>query len=112
MSTPSYPVRLVGGQDLQRSRLTVFFRILLVIPHAIVLFFYAIVAYLVVIVSWFAALATGTVPTGLHDFNAGFLRYYTRVGTYATILADPFPPFGPGGSYPVDLEIDPPVRQS
>jgi hypothetical protein len=112
MSTSPYPVRLVGGQDLARSRLTVFFRLILAIPHLIVLTLYGIVAYIVVIISWFAALFTGAVPQGLHDFNAGFLRYYTRVTAYVTILGNPFPPFGPGGSYPVDLEVDPPVRQS
>jgi Domain of unknown function (DUF4389) len=111
MSSPPYPVRLVGGHDLERSRLTVFFRILLVIPHAIVLTLYAIAAYIVVIIAWFAALFTGRVPAGMHDFIAGFLRYYARVIAYGTILADPFPPFGPGGTYPVDLEIDPAVPQ-
>jgi Domain of unknown function (DUF4389) len=111
MSSPPYPVRLVGGHDLERSRLTVFFRILLVIPHAIVLTLYAIAAYIVVIIAWFAALFTGRVPDGMHDFIAGFLRYYARVIAYGTILADPFPPFGPGGTYPVDLEIDPAVPQ-
>jgi hypothetical protein len=112
MSTPSYPVRLVGGHDLERSRLTVFFRIFLLIPHAVVLFFFAIAAYIVVIIAWFAALFTGSVPEGMHNFIAGFMRYYARVMAYGTILADPFPPFGPGGSYPVDLEIDPPVAQN
>jgi hypothetical protein len=112
MSTPPYPVRLVGGHDLERSRLTVFFRIFLLIPHAIVLFFYAIAAYIVVIIAWFAALFTGRVPEGMHNFIAGFIRYYARVGAYGAILADPFPPFGPGGAYPVDLEIDPPVAQN
>jgi hypothetical protein len=112
MSTTPYPVRLVGGEDLERSRLTVFFRIFLLIPHAIVLWLYAIAAVVVAIISWFAALFTGRVPGGMHDFIAGYLRYYTRVLAYGTILADPFPPFGAGGSYPVDLEIDPAVEQS
>jgi hypothetical protein len=111
MSTSSYPVRLVGGDDLGRSRLTVFFRLFLLIPHVIVLWFYAIVALIVVVIAWFAALFTGRVPDGLHDFIAGYLRYYTRVVSYGTILADPFPPFGAGGTYPVDLEIDPAVPQ-
>ena len=48
----------------------------------------------------------------LHNFIAGYRRYYTRVVAYGAILADPFPPFGSGGTYPVDLEIDPPVRQN
>jgi hypothetical protein len=50
MSTSPYPVRLVGGQDLARSRLTVFFRLILVIPHVIVLALYAIVASIVVFI--------------------------------------------------------------
>ncbi len=63
-------------------------------------------------IAWFAALFTARVPEGLHDFIAGYLRYATRVWAYATIVGDPFPPFGSGGSYPVDLEVDPPVRQN
>jgi hypothetical protein len=111
MSTPEYPVRLVGGTDLQRSRLTVFFRLILLIPHVIVVSLFGIVAFIAVVIAWFAALFTGRVPDGLHAFISGFLRYYIRVGAYAAILADPFPPFGGGGHYPVDLEIDPPVAQ-
>jgi hypothetical protein len=111
MSTSPYPVRLVGGHDLGRSRLTVFFRLFLLIPHVIVLALYGIVTYIVVLIAWFAALFTGRVPDGMHNFIAGFLRYSVRVTAYGTILADPFPPFGSGGSYPVDLEIDPPVEQ-
>jgi len=112
MSTPSHPIRLVGGHDLQRSRLTVFFRLFLVIPHVIVLAFYAIAVFFAVLIAWFAALFTGRVPLSLHDFIDGFLRYSTRVLAYAHILADPFPPFGPGGSYPVEVEVDPPVSQN
>jgi hypothetical protein len=111
MSTSSYPVRLVGGQDLERSRLTVFFRIFLLIPHLIVLALYGIAAYIVVVIAWFAALFTGRVPDGMHNFIAGFIQYSARVTAYGTILADPFPPFGSGGTYPVDVEIDPPVEQ-
>ena len=111
MSTQPYPVRLVGGQDLQRSRLTVFFRLFLLIPHIVVLMVYGIVAMIAVVIAWFAALFTGRVPDGVHGFIGGFLRYSTRVSAYGHILADPFPPFGQGGAYPVDLEIDPPQRQ-
>jgi hypothetical protein len=111
MSTPSHPVRLVGGQDLERSRLTVLFRIFLLIPHLIVLCLYAIAALVATVIAWFAALITGRVPDGMHDFIAGYVRYSIRVMAYGSILADPFPPFGGGGSYPVDLEIDPPEQQ-
>ena len=112
MSTSPYPARLVGGEALERSRLTVFFRTFLLIPHVIVLAFYGIGALVVAIIAWFAALFTGRVPDGMHNFIAGYLRYYARVLAFGTILAGPFPPFGAGGSYPVELEIDPPVEQN
>ena len=94
MSTLSYPVRLVGGDDLRRSRLTVFFRLLLLIPHVIVLALYGVAAFFAAIAAWFVGVFTGRVPHGVHSFIAGYLRYSIRVGAFATILADPFPPFG------------------
>jgi hypothetical protein len=111
MSIPEYPVDLVGGQDLERSRLTVFFRFFLLIPHYVVLALYGIAAFFVIFIAWFAAVFTGRVPGGMHNFIAGYLRYATRVAAYQAILANPFPPFGGGSSYPVDLEVAPPVKQ-
>ena len=111
MSAEMYPVRLVDTDDLRRSRLTVFFRAILVIPHIIVMYVYGAIAFFAVVIAWFAALFTGSVPEGLHNFVAGYTRYSARVLSYMLILADPFPPFGAGGSYVVDLEIDPPVKQ-
>ena len=100
-----HPVAMVVTDDLRRNRLTVFFRLLLVVPHLIVLALWAIVVEFAVIVAWFAALFTRRVPDGLHGFMASFLRYATRVSAYFLLLADPFPPFGSGGSYPVDLNV-------
>jgi hypothetical protein len=111
-AAPSHPIGLIVTDDLKRSRLTVFFRLLLAIPHVIWLALWGIVAEIVVIVAWFVALFTGRVPDGIHDFLARFLRYSTRVTAYLFLLADPFPPFGSGGSYPVDARIDPPQSQS
>ena len=34
-----------------------------------------------------------------------------RVHAYLFLIADPFPPFGAGGSYPVDLEVEAPAEQ-
>ena len=96
---------MVVTDDLRRSRLTVFFRLLLAIPHLVVLALWGILVDVAVIVAWFAALFTGRVPGGLHDFMAAFVRYATRVNAYILLLADPFPPFGSGGSYPVDVRV-------
>jgi uncharacterized protein DUF4389 len=116
MTSPAlqaHPIDMTVGGDLQRSRLTVFFRLLIAIPHLIWMMLWGIVAELVVIVAWFAALITGRVPEGLHNFLATFLRFYTRLSAYLFLLSDPYPPFGgaPGG-YPVDVVIAPATEQS
>jgi hypothetical protein len=111
MSSQPYPIQLVTDDDLKRSRVTVFFRPLLAIPHIVVLYLYAIAAAIVVLISWFVALFLGRVPTGMHNFVGGYLRYSTRFTAYWLVLANPYPPFGSGGGYAVDLEIDPPARQ-
>ncbi len=118
LSTPAaagaehHPVGLIVTDDLHRSRLTVFFRLLLAIPHFIVVGLWGIIVYLAVIVAWFIAIFTGRVPDGLHDFMATWLRYATRVTAYTFLLANPFPPFGASGSYPVDARIDSAEQQS
>jgi hypothetical protein len=112
--TPSErPIRLVvRDDDLGRTRLTVFFRILLAIPVFVWLLLWGIAAYTVAFVLWLAVLINGEAPTSLHDFVAGYLRYSVHVGAYVFLAADPYPWFRSSGGYPVDLEIDPPQRQS
>jgi Domain of unknown function (DUF4389) len=111
-SNPEYPVRLVGGEDLRRTRLTVLVRIVLVIPHLFALWLYGIGAFATAIFAWFAALVTGRVPANMHDFLAGYVRYTTHVIAYLTILADPYPSFGGDDRYEVEAEIDGPVQQN
>src|SRR6185437_9986692 len=89
-----------------------FFRLLLVIPHVIWLEIWGIAVCFSVLFAWFAALFTGGVPQGLHDFNAGYLRYSTRVTGYLFLLADPWPPFSSSQPYPIDVRVDPPAPQS
>jgi uncharacterized protein DUF4389 len=107
-----HPIGLIVTDDLRRSRLTVFFRLLLVIPHVVWLYLWGVAAGISVLVAWFAALVTGRVPEALHDFNAAFLRYSTRVTGYVFLLADPWPPFSASQPYPIDARVDPPAAQS
>jgi len=108
-----HPIRLVVNDDLQRTRLTVFFRLILAIPLALWAVLWAVVAALAYIVNWFATLFIGQSPDGLHNFLATFLRYTTHVRAYTLLVADPYPQFtGKEGTYPIDLEIDPPQRQN
>jgi len=55
----------------------------------------------------------GTSPQGLHNFLAAYVRYQVHVLAYLLLVANPFPGFaGKAGSYPLDVEIDPPERQN
>lgn len=107
-----HPIHLVVTDDLHRSRLTVFFRLLLVIPHLIWLALWGIAVWFAVIAAWFVGIFTGRIPDGLHGFIASYLRYLTHVYAYTVIAADPFPAFSGAAGYPIDVEIAPPVKQS
>jgi Domain of unknown function (DUF4389) len=108
-----HPIRLINHDDLHRNRLTVFFRAILAIPLLLWAILWGVIAYLAWIVNWFATLFMGRSPDGLHNFLATYLRFATHVRAYCFLIADPYPGFtGKEGTYPIDLEIDPPERQN
>ena len=111
---PRHPVRVVGDPyDLRRSRVTVFFRLPLSIPHLVWLTLWSILALLAAVAQWFVTLFRGTPATGLHRFLTSFVRYRLHVYAYLFVVANPFPGFtGREGSYPLDLEVAPPARQN
>ena len=114
-SPARHPIRLRVTDDLQRTRLTVFFRLLLAIPHLVWQALLGIVVALTAIANWFATLFAGRSPNGLHSFLAGYLRYTTHVTAYVWLIADPYPGFylvNLKQDYPIDLEIDPPEVQN
>jgi Domain of unknown function (DUF4389) len=111
----AYPVHFEVAFQERYSRLSTFFRIILAIPHIIVLIVWGFLVEIVVFLSWFAILFTGRYPNGFFTFVTGFLSYSTRVSCYIFLLTDRFPPFG-GGSrddgYPVQVSVDRPERLS
>jgi hypothetical protein len=109
----SYPVSFEADYVERRSRLTAFFRLILVIPQAIWLYVYGILAYIAIVIAWFAIIITGRYPRSLFDFVAGFTRSLARVTAYAALLSDPYPPFSPGpdAGYPVRMEFAGPLER-
>jgi hypothetical protein len=64
-------------------------------------------------VNWFIALARGRTPDAVHTWLERYVRYAMHVGAYVLVLADPYPKFrGWLGTYPVDLRVEPSVKQS
>jgi Domain of unknown function (DUF4389) len=77
----------------ERNRLTVAFRIILVIPQLIVLAVLGIAASVVLLIALFAVLFTGRWPEGMRSFVLNVYRWYLRVSTYFLLLTDEYPPF-------------------
>src|SRR5919198_1535483 len=108
-----HPVRIRIEDDLERSRLTVFFRLLLALPHIGWLLLWTVVALLAAVVNWLATLIRGLPPRSLPGFLAAYIRYSAHLGPYVFLAANPFPGFtGRPGSYPIDLELGEPERQN
>ncbi len=80
-------------QLTDRNRLTVGFRIILVIPQLIVLAVLELVAWILAVVAFFAVLFTGRWPEGLRAFVLNVTRWYLRVDAYFLLLTDEYPPF-------------------
>jgi Domain of unknown function (DUF4389) len=105
-------VRLVVTDDLRRSRLTVLFRLLLVVPQLIWLYVWFWLFISIVAFNWIATLVSGRTEPDVHSFVGRWLRFTTHVLAYLHLVANPWPPFsGKPGRYPVDLELDPPEPQ-
>jgi len=125
-----YPV-LVSVEPVlvNRDRLTTAFRLILAIPHIILVggvgFGFAsrgdsamtvggeggllgAVAFVLAIVSWFTIVIGGTHIAGIRQFTSFYMRWRVRALAYLMLLRDEYPPFG-DAPYPGSIEIVDPV---
>jgi len=95
-----------------RSRLSVFFRLILVIPWMIWAAFWGLAVFFTLIATWFALLFTGRYPEALYEFHSSYLRFMCRLHAWTWLLVDEWPPFNgaPDDQYPVRLKIEPPLE--
>jgi hypothetical protein len=90
----AYPVRItLPDFPVRRDRVSVGFRIILVIPHLIMVWVLGCAWLVSSVCAWFMVLITGNMPRALHDFGTGVLRWTTNVEGYLLLLHDEFPPF-------------------
>jgi hypothetical protein len=76
-----------------RDRLTIGLRLLLGIPHFIVLAILIVIWWITTVIAWFLIVINGEYPAGLHSFGVGVLRWFLRVEAYMLLLVDDYPPF-------------------
>jgi hypothetical protein len=83
----------VDPQLEDRNRMTVAFRLILAIPHFVVLALLGLAVFVVGIIAFFAVLFTGRWPDGLRRFVLGVGRWWLRFQAYLLLLTDEYPPF-------------------
>lgn len=106
------PVHLVVSDDRGRSRLTVFFRLFLAIPHFFWLVLWTFAVFFTAIAQWFVTVVRARPAEPLQSFHVAYVRYSTHVGAYIALAANPFPGFLGEPGYPIDVELDAAERQS
>jgi hypothetical protein len=106
-----FPLRFDVPYPERSSRLLIFFRWLLAIPHFIVLYFLALAVAVVHFIAFWAILFTARYPEGLFRFSVGVSRWQTNLLAYSVLLRDEYPPFSMDeGQYPVVYSVDYPER--
>jgi hypothetical protein len=104
-------VTLALRDDLERSRLTVFFRLLLALPHLVWATLWSYAVFFAAVTQWFFMLFAGRPALPLRRFIGAWVRYQAQVYAYLLLAANPFPGFVGDPGYPLEVEIEPPGPQ-
>jgi len=91
-----------------------FIRVILLIPHFVILYFLQIVANILYLIATFAILFTGRFPGGLFNFVLGYLRWNANVYGYVGHLYDAYPPFNlqQQEAFPLQFRVEAPESSS
>jgi hypothetical protein len=89
-----YPATLeLAEEPPTRNVSAVAFRLILLIPHLVLVTLLMLAQLIVVIASWASILATGRLGDSLWRFSRDTLAYLLRVEAYGLLIHDEYPPF-------------------
>jgi hypothetical protein len=90
----AYPATIaVVDPSLPRDRPTIAVRLLLAVPHFVLLFFLLIGWLVTSVIAWFAIIFTGSYPPSLYPYGVGVMQWMLRLEAYLLLLVDEYPPF-------------------
>lgn len=112
-----YPVTVVVTPQLaDRNRVTAAFRLVLGVPHIVLVGavswndhlsgtgLLGAAAAVLAVLSWFTIVISGQHLADIRQFTMYYLRWRARAIAYLALLEDSYPPFG-DGPYPVSIEV-------
>ena len=104
---PDSPTQFNIEYPEELSRLLIFVKWLLVIPHLFILYALGAVHAVITLIALFAILFTTRYPEGLFKIALGILRWQANVNAYFLLQRDEYPPFSwDAGDYPLTLEVE------
>ena len=108
-----YPLTYDVEYPEELSRWLIFVKVLLAIPHLIILYGLSVGTGAVTFIAWFVILFTKRYPRELFDFVVSVNRWSANVTAYVFLLRDEYPPFSlEGGRYSVTYDVEYPEELS
>jgi len=109
----TYPLTFDVTYPERLSRLLIFVKWLLALPHWIILYALSGLVQAITFIAWFAILFTGRYPRELFQLVVKSWRWQANVNAYVGLMRDEYPPFSwEEGRYPVTFAVDYPERLS
>jgi hypothetical protein len=91
----SYPIRVnIAPRAERQSRLSAFFRLILVLPMLVVTYGIQFIHLGVGVVAWLTIVFRGYLPEGINSALTYVNGFYARLYGYAALLTDDYPPIG------------------
>jgi len=109
---PSYPIRVnIAPAAERQSRLKAFFRLILVLPVALILSYgTSYIQLLAGMVAWLTIVFRGYLPEGINSMMTFVNSFHARVFGYLALLTDDYPPVGVERAKPAGTVAPPPPQ--